>query len=799
MQRIGEEGLDIGQVDLIVSFDCVASATRMIQRNGRTGRKRDGKVVLLVSEGSEEQKHKKSQTASKTLNAALKNPSSFVMKKSPVLFPPDCFPTLKKKNIAISQEYRISQIGGYRHQKLRKKIRQNNLPSDSNEWKLCPGDEEERRIKYGVNDLNLFESDLNVVNYVSNGDCYRAVFPRSLRRKYLKSMKLSRISVRDSSMGHTSTILRSVQLLNMETEAAEDKQIKKSSPLIKCTSLSQGIVAVDELYNFDDVQCFGEDSLLNESSYIVNDSAMKSNSAIINVDDRCDFDEEATHSNSDLTQESGTDTLNQIFGSCSIIPLMKSHVVPIRLFDSIQSRDLSRVEPPPDKIVSPAPIPFPDTILDDLEICHQGATRKDHVDHFSTLPNESIHKVLQRKFHKERLEPCGSDPNLSLIPINNTLLDKRLDKNKSRRCMTSDDSNILMNDTDIKYLGVLKSNKDSAKWRTKNTDVDSNLPSDKFDHKEDTPDHLEKAVVDETLFKEFPPPDSKNGVVNDRKQTGFILPTQDSSSDSEDDDEVTNCHLFRFDSKTLSLKTHSIDDVTKANTTAASNDHDIDREIRHALDCVFSEYFENSIDIRNIDVIEIKEKIADILSYDVKNLTQDHESLIQEKLNELIGPTETTIGDVQKQTYEKLNSKTQNSPSTTLFGTISAQVERGPMKTNSEAIHVSSLKNQHDKDKSPDLFDSYEQDFPIKAYRRKKRKHKGNVLLTPSPGFCENLSTSVFEKRNCDDDEDVSCSICLDVHSTTSDPIVFCDGDGCSVAVHMSCYNVRVPLKDDIP
>ena len=37
---IGEEGLDIGEVDLIVCFDSQSSPTRMLQRMGRTGRAR---------------------------------------------------------------------------------------------------------------------------------------------------------------------------------------------------------------------------------------------------------------------------------------------------------------------------------------------------------------------------------------------------------------------------------------------------------------------------------------------------------------------------------------------------------------------------------------------------------------------------------------------------------------------------------------------------------------------------------------------------------------------------------------
>ncbi|EOD49576.1 putative helicase c-terminal domain-containing protein [Neofusicoccum parvum UCRNP2] len=51
---IGEEGLDIGEVDLIVCYDQKASPIRMLQRMGRTGRKRQGNILLLQMEGKEE-------------------------------------------------------------------------------------------------------------------------------------------------------------------------------------------------------------------------------------------------------------------------------------------------------------------------------------------------------------------------------------------------------------------------------------------------------------------------------------------------------------------------------------------------------------------------------------------------------------------------------------------------------------------------------------------------------------------------------------------------------------------------
>ncbi len=68
---IGEEGLDIGEVDLIVCFDAQASPTRMVQRMGRTGRKRDGRCVVLITEGPEESTYKNSKSKWKSVYKAI--------------------------------------------------------------------------------------------------------------------------------------------------------------------------------------------------------------------------------------------------------------------------------------------------------------------------------------------------------------------------------------------------------------------------------------------------------------------------------------------------------------------------------------------------------------------------------------------------------------------------------------------------------------------------------------------------------------------------------------------------------
>ncbi|MEM4188356.1 MAG: helicase-related protein, partial [Candidatus Hadarchaeum sp.] len=49
---IGEEGLDIPSVDLVIFYEPVPSEIRYIQRKGRTGRRSFGKVVILAAEGT---------------------------------------------------------------------------------------------------------------------------------------------------------------------------------------------------------------------------------------------------------------------------------------------------------------------------------------------------------------------------------------------------------------------------------------------------------------------------------------------------------------------------------------------------------------------------------------------------------------------------------------------------------------------------------------------------------------------------------------------------------------------------
>ena len=97
--QVAEEGLDIPQVDLIICFDASANPTRSVQRMGRTGRARDGRVVILASEGKEEKTFHQMEQSKNRIARALKAAGGGGMfafyRHSPRMIPSDVTPTLE--------------------------------------------------------------------------------------------------------------------------------------------------------------------------------------------------------------------------------------------------------------------------------------------------------------------------------------------------------------------------------------------------------------------------------------------------------------------------------------------------------------------------------------------------------------------------------------------------------------------------------------------------------------------------------------------------------------------------------
>ncbi|KAK0126423.1 3'-5' DNA helicase [Cadophora gregata] len=103
---IGEEGLDIGQVDLIVCYDASASPIRMLQRMGRTGRKRAGHIVLLLMKGKEEQAFVSAKDNYEQMQKMISSGARFNFRHdlSVRILPRDITPVVDKRLIDIPIE-----------------------------------------------------------------------------------------------------------------------------------------------------------------------------------------------------------------------------------------------------------------------------------------------------------------------------------------------------------------------------------------------------------------------------------------------------------------------------------------------------------------------------------------------------------------------------------------------------------------------------------------------------------------------------------------------------------------------
>ncbi|MCF7871944.1 DEAD/DEAH box helicase [Candidatus Woesearchaeota archaeon] len=93
---VGEEGLDIPEVDLVIFYEPIPSAIRTVQRRGRTGRQKEGKVITLLTKGTRDEGYKwAAHHKEKRMYKALKNIKN----------------TLHEKNTQQKQTYKTHNPG----------------------------------------------------------------------------------------------------------------------------------------------------------------------------------------------------------------------------------------------------------------------------------------------------------------------------------------------------------------------------------------------------------------------------------------------------------------------------------------------------------------------------------------------------------------------------------------------------------------------------------------------------------------------------------------------------------------
>ncbi|ORZ02607.1 hypothetical protein BCR43DRAFT_519900 [Syncephalastrum racemosum] len=103
---IGEEGLDIGEIDLIICYDAQASPIRMLQRMGRTGRKRKGHCVMLMTE-AEERKYRTAKSSYQRIQQQIARDGAIEYFEAPSsILPANYRPVCWKRKLVIGEYQR---------------------------------------------------------------------------------------------------------------------------------------------------------------------------------------------------------------------------------------------------------------------------------------------------------------------------------------------------------------------------------------------------------------------------------------------------------------------------------------------------------------------------------------------------------------------------------------------------------------------------------------------------------------------------------------------------------------------
>lgn len=101
---IGEEGLDIGDIDLTITYDPGKSSISMLQKIGRTGRKRQGHVHTLMAAGIEEKNWEDAQIRHQDVQAYIVSGDQVALYDDVKrLVPEDVEPECEKRHVQVEE------------------------------------------------------------------------------------------------------------------------------------------------------------------------------------------------------------------------------------------------------------------------------------------------------------------------------------------------------------------------------------------------------------------------------------------------------------------------------------------------------------------------------------------------------------------------------------------------------------------------------------------------------------------------------------------------------------------------
>ncbi|KAF9146052.1 3'-5' DNA helicase [Mortierella sp. GBA39] len=206
---IGEEGLDIGDVDLIVCYDSHSSPIRMLQRMGRTGRKRAGKICLLLAEGQEEGKYRKSQSTYKSVQKAITQGNQIVYyPENPKIIPAGPLPTCDLLNINVPT-YVDPALA-----KKRKRL-ENETPAQTNRLRgayLEPDEQAQFLQRYRLPKKQI-----------------RKITFRSACKTMLRNKRSTMVPDKTSVVGHSTRTLEYIKNVNRMAKARVEQSLNSAS------------------------------------------------------------------------------------------------------------------------------------------------------------------------------------------------------------------------------------------------------------------------------------------------------------------------------------------------------------------------------------------------------------------------------------------------------------------------------------------------------------------------------------------------------------------------------------------
>lgn len=173
---VAEEGLDIGEVDLIICFDTSVSPISNTQRRGRTGRKRSGDVQTLLTKGYEEKKLNKAGASRRLVEDQLYNRETYIMcryRDAPRMIPHDINPVcLEQRIFTLNEDEDENEDKPKRKRRKRENVELveevDSIKKAKNKRKKLVDDEEEEEVGGKVNTSWVFADEMIQSDHESN-------------------------------------------------------------------------------------------------------------------------------------------------------------------------------------------------------------------------------------------------------------------------------------------------------------------------------------------------------------------------------------------------------------------------------------------------------------------------------------------------------------------------------------------------------------------------------------------------------------------------------------------------------